>query len=95
MLVSNGFPAMQRPEPEGIPAQVVVKEMFDQGDDMWPERFRTVPRRGDSVLSNKGRRLSVLDVVHSMQNGNPLLQVEIGVDRTEAVATGGGGGDLL
>ncbi|GAG00842.1 unnamed protein product, partial [marine sediment metagenome] len=78
-----------------IPVQVMVKDMFDAGDDAWPDRVSCAPRRGDTVQSDKGRRLSVLEVVHTTLNGNPLVLVEIGVDRNDNTATGGGGGDLL
>jgi len=94
MLVSGGFPMFSQ-QPSGIKAKVVVKEMFDQGDDVWPDNFASAPQRGDTVQSDKGRRLSVLDVVHLVQNGAPIIQVEIGVDRTTSTPIEGGGGNLL
>lgn len=82
-------------DPPGIAVQVIVKELYDAGGDTWPDRFMTRPRKGDVVQSSQGRRLAILDVVHGVQNGGPILQVEIGVDRNDNTATGGGGGDLL
>lgn len=76
--------------PAGIQARVIVKDMFDRGDDQWPDRFMVRPVRGDSVQSSTGRRLSVLDVVHGTVNGEPILQVEIGVDRGSGYPIEGG-----
>jgi len=95
-MVINGlpFPQQERMNPK-IRAAVIVKDMFDQGDDLWPDSFAVSPQRGDTVQSANGRRLQVLEVVHAMQGNQPILQVEIGVDHHDNIATGGGGGDLL
>ena len=96
MIVQGNFPQFSKPESTGIRATVIVKEMFDHGNDVWPDRFYVRPQRGDTVQSANGRRLSVLDVVHAVQNNEPVLQVEIGVDHNNNTATtGAGGGDLL
>jgi len=92
-----GFPQppRQEPEPVGIRAIVVVKEMYDTaGDDRWPNRFTIPPRIGDMVQSEAGRRLKVVDVVHSMESGYPVLMIEVGKDYTSNTATGGAGGSL-
>ena len=85
-------PPMYPEKPTGIKAAVIVKDMFDSGNDVWPESFAVRPQKGDTVQSANGRRLSVLEVVHAMQNGDAVLQVEIGVDHNNNTATGGGGG---
>jgi hypothetical protein len=97
MVINSTAMPLTFPKPvqSGIRAAVIVKDMFDQGNDVWPERFAVRPQRGDTVQSANGRRLSVLEVVHAEQNGQPILQVEIGVDHNDNIATGGGGGDLL
>lgn len=102
MVISGSTMSLTFPAPEapaaskpGIRAMVIVKDMFDQGNDVWPQAFAVRPVRGDTVQSANNRRLSVLEVVHTEQNGQPVLQVEIGVDHHDNTATGGGGGDLL
>ena len=101
MIASNSFPAFSQQAisqdngDKGIRARVVVKNMFDQGNDLWPDRFAVRPQRGDSIESADGRRLSVLDVVHTMADNVPMLQVEIGVDHNNVTPSAGGGGDLL
>ena len=47
------------------------------------------------MQSEAGRRLKVVDVVHSMESGYPVLMIEVGKDFNSNTATGGGGGDLL
>ena len=97
-MIVNGFmpgfsPAQN--QTAGIKVAVIVKDMFDQGNDLWPDKLAVRPMRGDTVQSANGRRLQVLEVVHAVSNGEPILQVEIGVDHNSNIATGGGGGDLL
>ena len=78
------------PATTGIKCQVVVKELYDNEENTWPDRFLFAPKIGDIIQSDDGRRLTVLDVVHTVSEGAPMVIVEIGVDKNNVTPTEGG-----
>lgn len=95
MIISNAFAGptpFRPPEPKKyIRARVVVKDMYDQGDSRWPGRFVVAPKLGDTLQSDDGRRLQILEVVHSIIDDEPAVTLEIGVDKNAVTPTEGGG----
>ena len=94
MLVSNGFPSFPKPPPEpgsNIRGRVVVKDMYDHEQNNWPDRFMFAPRVGDQIQAEDGRRLTVLDIVHTVMDGQPNVRIEIGVDKNSITPVEGGG----
>jgi len=95
MIINNAFPGptpFKPPEPKKyIRARVVVKDMYDQGESRWPNRFVVTPNMGDTVQSDDGRRLQVLEVIHSIIDDEPTVTLEIGVDKNAVTPSTGGG----
>ena len=78
-------------DPKWIRARVIVRQLFDNDDDNeWPDYFLTVPRVGEKLRTQRGRTLDVLDVVHTMANDNPEIQIEIGVGGDRVTPMEGG-----
>ena len=101
MLVNNAFPSIPPPmayvpqsTPSGIPGKVIVLEMYNNEENEWPGEFLFAPRRGDVVQAEDGRRLDVLNVVHTIIEGRPVCQIEVGADKNAVTATTGGGGPV-
>ena len=83
MLVSNGFPSFTKPPPSSnIRGRVVVKDMYDHEQNNWPDRFMFAPRVGDQIQAEDGRRLTVLDIVHTIMDGQPSVRIEGGGSMT-------------
>jgi len=87
------FPSMPMEQTDDyIRGNVVVKDMFDQERNNWPSQFVFAPRVGDQIQAEDGRRLTVLDIVHTIMDGKPTVRIEIGVDRNNVTPMEGGGG---
>lgn len=102
MLLPNGLPHMPGASPtppsqenkQGIRAVCITDDYFDGADD-WPASFQAVPRVGDWVRSQSGRHLRVNQVTHAIDpNGEPIIEVELGSDRTEVTPMEGGNASL-
>ena len=95
MLVTGSFPSFPPPTPKNyIKGNVVVKDMYDSEQNNWPSEFVFAPRVGDQIQSEDGRRLSVLDIVHTVMDGQPSVRIEVGVDRNAVTPMEGGGGGI-
>ena len=81
------FPFDKPKESNYIKARCVV-EGLNPGIDIWPDEFRAVPKEGDTIESDQGRRLNVLRVVHL---AGPVLQLELGRESVSDVTPTEGG----
>jgi len=62
-------------EPSGIRAKITLN-VFEIGDDRWPEYFEVIPKPGDMVESNMGRKLLVKEIVHKYsENGTAMIEI--------------------
>ena len=94
MIISNSMmPSM--PATNYISCRVVVKDMYDHEENDWPVEFKFAPRRGDTIQAEDGRRLDVLSIIHTVQNGGPVVLVEVGVDKSQVTPMEGGGQDVV
>lgn len=68
----------------------------DALQDIWPNYFVELPRPGDYIVSNTGRRYAVLTVAHKMDaDGEPMIELEIGPQKPTEVSPVEGGGTTL
>ena len=84
------LPFAKPPENRWIKAQCVIADLFSVSDDQWPSEFRTVPREGDFVESNSGRRMKIVRVTHRQGDYEPVIELELGNDTTDVTPTSGG-----
>ena len=79
-------------DPKWIKARVIVKKLYDDDEDQdWPQYFLAVPQKGNQIRTSGGRTLDVFGVVHASVNGQPEIQIEIGVASDFIIPTEGGG----
>ena len=90
--LAMGQSAQQIPQPQKY--RVVVLDLYDTEQDVWPSDFNHAPQEGEQIMSESGRTLTVLNVVHAMMNGYPVTYLEVGVDTRKVTPTSGAGGSL-
>jgi len=84
------FPKSE-PEKKWINARCIIPDLFSVGDDQWPTEFAMEPREGEFVESlDGGRRLKIVRVVHRKGDYEPVIELELGTDRTSVTPTEGG-----
>lgn len=83
------------PPDTSVRGRVVVKDMYDHEENNWPGRFIFAPRVGDQIQAEDGRRLTVLDIVHTIIDGMPDVRIEVGVDKGGITPTEGGANDIV
>jgi len=84
------LPFAKPPENKWVRAQCVIPDLFSVTDDQWPSEFRVVPREGDFVESSAGRTKKITRVIHRFDDGQPVIQLELGDDKTRVTPMSGG-----
>jgi len=79
-------------ESKWIKARCVIPDIMTVGDDTWPTEFRMEPRMGEFVESSDGRRLKIIQVTYRKGEDGPLIELELGADRSSVTPSEGGGG---
>jgi hypothetical protein len=77
-------------ETKWVKAICVIADMFSVGEDSWPTEFRVLPKEGDFVESDQGRRLKIIRVTHKKGDYDPVVELELGRDITSVTPTEGG-----
>ena len=95
MIVKGGAfpfnPFSGEPADDYVRAKVIVKGMYDETESIWPDKFLSLPRMGETIQAEDGRRLTVLEIVHSLVEGRAVVQLEVGVDKNSVTPMEGGG----
>ena len=64
--------------------------------DDWPTQFEVPPQKGDSVISDEGQRLQIVNITWAHSKGQTAMILELGRSITDTTPSSGvSGGDAL